>query len=175
MQVKTQAPRPWYKEPWPWILVGIPLMSVIVGSWYAYLAVTTKDTLVSDDYYNQGKAINLQLDRDRVSAQMQLLGQAVFSDDMRAVRLMIKSKEPLAPQLTLRLLHPTLADHDQTIALNMVSPGLYQGSLTPSKAEHWYVRLEDPKGKWRIQGEWLPADGPQVTLDPMLPDGGATE
>ena len=71
MSTHTQVSKPWYKEPWPWLLAIMPLTAVIAGGFTVWFAVTSSDGLVVDDYYKQGKAINQTKERDR---QAQLLG-----------------------------------------------------------------------------------------------------
>ncbi|MFC1740258.1 FixH family protein [Pseudomonadota bacterium] len=49
--------RPWYREPWPWVAIGIPLAAVIMGMTTLYLAIANPDYLVVDDQqYNEIKA-----------------------------------------------------------------------------------------------------------------------
>ena len=57
--------KPWYAEPWVWLMISFPLAAVIGGMITIYLAVLTSDGLVVDDYYKRGKAINVDLARDR--------------------------------------------------------------------------------------------------------------
>lgn len=49
--------RPWYREPWPWVAIAIPLVAVIMGMTTLYLAVSNPDYLVVDDQkYNEIKS-----------------------------------------------------------------------------------------------------------------------
>jgi hypothetical protein len=57
--------KPWHRQPWVWLLIALPMSAVIGGMVTLYIAVTTSDGLVVDDYYRRGKAINLDLARDR--------------------------------------------------------------------------------------------------------------
>lgn len=41
--------RPWYKEPWPWVIISIPAAAVVMGFTTLYLALTNPDHLVVDD------------------------------------------------------------------------------------------------------------------------------
>jgi len=41
--------RPWYREPWPWVAIGIPAAAVIMGMTTLYLALTNPDYLVVDE------------------------------------------------------------------------------------------------------------------------------
>ncbi|TCP15683.1 hypothetical protein EV683_101211 [Crenobacter luteus] len=172
MQQDKHARRPWYKEPWPWLLALGPVAVVIAGVYTFKLAADTDDALVVDDYYKAGKEINLQLKRDEKAAALGLEAQALFAPDLRTVRLMVKGSAPtlaLPDALTLRLLHPTLSERDATVIARRIAPGVYESPVKIAAAEHWYVRLEDPAAGWRIQGEWKPKAGPVAHLDPMLP------
>ena len=62
--------QPWYREPWPWILMAGPAIVVVAGFVTAYLAVTTNDGLVAEDYYRRGIEINrTREDRANVPAK----------------------------------------------------------------------------------------------------------
>lgn len=45
--------KPWYREPWPWVAIGIPAVAVIMGFTTLYLALANPDYLVvEEDQYN---------------------------------------------------------------------------------------------------------------------------
>jgi len=46
--MKTPEPQPWYRHPWPWILMAGPAIVVVAGLVTAFLAVTTFDGLVAE-------------------------------------------------------------------------------------------------------------------------------
>ena len=52
---------PWYKQFWPWFLITIPVISMILSITMLNLALNTEDSLVIDDYYKEGRGINLEL------------------------------------------------------------------------------------------------------------------
>ncbi|QND86648.1 FixH family protein [Chromobacterium vaccinii] len=158
--------RPWYKEPWPWILFGLPAVSVVVGIFFLMAAIKSDDGLVTDDYYKKGKAINMELRRDKAAAQMGLSAQLMFGSDGRSLRLVTSSKVKLPDTLSLSMIHPAQDDYDLSAVMTMAGPNLYQGILPkiPVNANHWYVQLEDHDKKWRIQGEWKPGSGQMAML-----------
>ncbi len=41
--------RPWYREPWPWVLIAIPLLTIIASGYTFYLAVSHPDYLVVEE------------------------------------------------------------------------------------------------------------------------------
>lgn len=49
MRNSTEQNRPWYKEPWPWVAIAIPLCAVIMGFTTLYLAVSNPDPVILDD------------------------------------------------------------------------------------------------------------------------------
>ena len=57
--------KPWYKYPWPWLLMAGPAI-VVVAAFYTYHLAATRNnpSLVTDDYYREGKNIALQMERD---------------------------------------------------------------------------------------------------------------
>ena len=52
---------PWYKERWTWLLMLMPATAIVAGFITLWLAITSFDGLVADDYYKQGLAINQTL------------------------------------------------------------------------------------------------------------------
>jgi len=164
MQKTTGSPTPWYKNRWPWLLMAGPALAVIAGIVTLQLAISSADDMVNDDYYKRGKDINLELSRDKAAVSMGIKAQAMFSDDQESVRIITSSKQALPATLELQLLHPTRQQDDQTITLQRQGDNLYQGKIAAHNAAHWYVRLQDKAGTWRLQGEWRPSDSQLVTL-----------
>ena len=52
---------PWYKQFWPWFLITVPVLTVIMSGFLIHFATSGEDSLVIDDYYKEGKAINITL------------------------------------------------------------------------------------------------------------------
>ena len=117
---------PWYREPWVWLMIALPMTAVIGGMITIYLAVTTSDGLVVDDYYKRGKAINRDLARDEAAARYQL--RASIDIDLRDNRMQLQlesaTAELLPKILTFSLLHPTQPGHDQVIILQHAGDGV---------------------------------------------------
>ncbi|MDT8320343.1 MAG: FixH family protein [Xanthomonadales bacterium] len=49
MPARAVVQRPWYREPWPWVAIGIPAVAVVASMFTLYLAITNPDYLVVDD------------------------------------------------------------------------------------------------------------------------------
>lgn len=153
MRLQTDK-QPWYKEPWPWILMLGPVVVVIAGSITAWLAVRSNDGLVVDDYYKQGLAINQQLQRDHAAADLGVHAELMHSGAQLRLLVQGDEKATAAPSLTLRITHPTRAGYDQNLTLAAEGHGFFAGKLNSEISGRWHVTLEEPTGKWRLQGEW---------------------
>ena len=168
----TPSALPWYRQRWPWLLMLGPMVVVVAGISTAVLAVKTEDTLVNDDYYKRGKEINIELTRDNAAARLKMGAQVMFGDGGHNVRIMLQSPVETAPaKLRLWMLHPTLSQRDQDVELNKTGEGFYSGTMQLPTAAHWFVRLEDLSGRWRLQSEWRPNEDNVVVLSsqPTLP------
>jgi hypothetical protein len=148
----------WYKEPWPWILMAGPGIVIIAGFVTAWLAVTSNDGLVTDDYYKQGLTVNQRLQRDNAAGKLGLHADIMRSD--KGVRLILAAAESAAmpKAIVLKLAHPTRAGYDQSVELNNEGAGFYSGKLSEDISGRWLVSIEDPAGQWRLQGNWLADD-----------------
>ena len=157
--------RPWYREPWVWLMIFFPMSAVIAGMITIYLAVVTSDGLVVDDYYQRGKTINRVLARDEAAARYQL--KASIDLDMRNNRMQLQLESATAawPQrLTFSLLHPTRPGHDQMIMLQHAGDGFYAGAVDELSRGRWYLQLEGDD--WRLSGE---VQIPQTETAVLLP------
>ena len=143
--------KPWYREPWPWLLMSGPCIVIIAGFYTLWLAIQSDDGLVADDYYKRGLAINQTLSRATRAEQLTLGARAELGED--SVRLTLSGAGVLPETLRLRLVHPTRAIDDQVLEVRAVSPGVYKGALAAPVAGRRVVMLEDMAKTWRLAGE----------------------
>ena len=155
------AHRPWYRHPWPWLLMLPPLFSMIGGFTLLYRAVSTPNPLVVDDYATIAKHTERRLERDREAARLGLSGLLVVESgpSMRlAVNFSFASPPGDVPaRLTLRLLHPTLEELDRQV--EMVRAGAdYRALIEEVAPSRYYVLVEPEDRRWRLTGE-MTGDG----------------
>ena len=151
--LSTHAAKPWYCEPWPWILMAGPAATIAAGAVTIWLAVSTSDGLVADDYYKRGLAINQEIRRDQAALERGITVTIERRDGVLRVRLAGRGGAPEA--LFAQLAHATRAGHDQRLRLAHVAPGLYEAELPALPAGRWRLVLEDPRREWRIVKEEL--------------------
>lgn len=156
----------WYREPWVWLMILFPSAAVIGGMVTIYLAVTTSDGLVVDDYYKRGKAINRDLARDDAAMRYGLTATLGLDLQENRVQLVLESNSKIQPaELRLSVLHPTQPGHDQVIRLTPIAAAVYRGGVATLAAGHWYLQLE--ADDWRLSGSMIvPVEGP-VVLAPV--------
>lgn len=156
--------QPWYREPWPWIVMAGPAIVIVAGAITTVIAVRTSDGLVADDYYKQGLAINRTLARDQAARALGVAALVQFNEERTRVRVVLgEAARPAA--LRLALAHPTLAGSDQSLALAAVAPGVYEAAMAAPPAGRFHLRLEDGDGRWRLVADWATAQ-PAVRLAP---------
>ncbi len=165
----TQS-KPWYREPWPWILMAGPALVVVAGFVTFYLAASTFDGMVADDYYKQGLAINKVLERDRAALRLGLRGEAALSAAADRVEVRLAAAVPGEGGLRLRATHFAQAGLDQAVMLRRGPSGAWQGELAPLAPGRWQLVLEDEAGTWRLTGQWRL---PQERIAQLEPAGGA--
>lgn len=139
---------PWYKEPWPWIVMAPPAAAVVAGIATMWIAAAGADGLVAEDYYKQGLGINKVIAREERALALGISAGIEMQDGQIRVRL--QGAAPAA--LVLHLAHRTRAGFDQRLRLARAGDA-YQAELPPLAAGGWRASIEDPKGEWRIVRE----------------------
>lgn len=158
--VNTADLRPWYREPWPWLLAAGPFIVVVAGIYTAWLAVISNDGLVTDDYYRKGLSANQTIARSELASKLGLVAGVRISGDTLTVQLTSADKSFLMPPtLAVTISHPTRAGLDQSRVL-AGKGDRYSGEVRLPAAGHWLVLVEDERKTWRLMGNViLPANG----------------
>ncbi len=163
MTPATQDRRPWYRHHWPWILMAGPGVVVVAGIITAWIAVTTSDGLVADDYYKQGLAVNLKLARNDAAAAMLLEARLRLTAGRVELRMVSRADAPLPGRVRLTLAHPTRGGEDQKVTL-AGEKGFYSGEMAALGPGRWQVVIEDEAGTWRLAGSVQLPDAPETLL-----------
>ena len=140
---------PWYKQLWPWLIISGPVAVLIAGAFTMWLAFSTSDGLVAEDYYKQGLAINKRLAREDAANALGISAAVALRPD----RIHIDLKGAAPDALFVHMAHATRAGHDVRLRLTPVAPGAYEAELSGLPRGHWRVVIEDPRGSWRISRE----------------------
>jgi uncharacterized protein len=156
----AHAPRrPWYRELWPWLLAAGPIVVIVAGMATAWLAVSTDDGLVAEDYYKRGLLINKTLERQGRGESLGL-GAIVEAARDGAITVELASDAQSAPApatLRVRFAHRTRAVADIVLQLERGRDGVYvarPGTLPPGR---WLVTVETDA--WRLPSAEIASPG----------------
>ena len=61
--MQSDIQKVWYKQFWPWFLIVLPLTSMVLSFSMLNLAFNSEDSMVIDDYYKEGRGINLKIQK----------------------------------------------------------------------------------------------------------------
>lgn len=153
---------PWFRHPWPWLLMSGPFAVIVAAAFTMALAIGGADGLVSDDYYRQGLTINRTLARDSAARALAIEGTLVLGEGR--VRVALKSAAPLPDRLTLVFAHPTRAGEDRTVALAREASGEWSAPMAPLAAGRWRVQVGSRD--WRVSALIDTRDPAPVRLAP---------
>lgn len=151
---------PWYRQFWPWFVIALPATAVVAGLITLYIATVNRDTLVDDDYYKQGLAINQDLARSRRAAELGITAELAYDAGTGDVALMTTAIPAEVERLTLVLLHPTLAERDLNVPVTRAADGRFRGKVPLLGPANWRIQLYPEGADWRLEARLaLPGQG----------------
>src|SRR4051812_35103726 len=151
----TQPQAPWYAHRWPWLLAAGPAAVLVAGALTTWLALTRPDALVVGDYYQQGKAINQDLRRDRAASAMQLSWRARYDPAHGRLEGQLASAgQAFATPFRILLVHPTQPGKDLTLLAQPAPDGRFSVALPMLERAHWQVVVEGARRDWRLAHSW---------------------
>jgi hypothetical protein len=170
--MNDSKPAPWYRQFWPWFIFGLPACAVVAGLVTVWIAHDGADTLVKDQYYKEGLAINRTLEQKRQAAELGLQAQLFFNPqpgNPDKLDLSLELAGNVAPDtVRLQFDHPVEPAQDFNLVLKGDGQGNYFSTVPGNLGNnHWYLSLQaDIPVPWRIIGTWNPASGNTTRLAP---------
>lgn len=153
LQARSAPLTPWYRQPWPWLLMAPPLVAVVAGFVTLWIAISSDDGLVTDDYYKRGLAINRTLERVEFARTMELQAELAMQGSSVSVAMTAREGVSLPQRLRLILVHPTRGGLDQVVELERDGEGRYRGASREVAAGRWNILLEDAEKMWRLDAQ----------------------
>jgi hypothetical protein len=149
LKVNENMKTRWYQEPWAWLVVILPVISVVVSINVAIIASKDPDALVVGDYYKQGKAINQKL---TLLKQAEKLG---INFDLKAndKELVLKPTgiEKTFPLLNVHFYHSTLDERDFEVKLTPDGNGYFRLPLEQELTGKWTLTITPFDSSWKLQ------------------------
>ena len=146
-----QDTKPWYKQLWPWILIAIPVATALKAVHTVYIMQQHTPDLVVDDYYKEGRAINMQLAKYREAALRNLQATILIAGDKAIVRF--AENAVLEGEVHLDFYHPTLAARDFALDAERSGELLYVANLPLSPTGKWQLVVSDASKEWKLRAE----------------------
>jgi uncharacterized protein len=131
-------------------VIAFPAAAVLAGFVTLYLAITSDDGLVVDDYYKRGLEINRLLKRERAAAESELSMSVGFDHESKALLLTFDAKPgfEFPPQLRGLLAHATRQGLDYPLLLKRVGDASYRAENVAPPAGRWYLHVGTTD--WRL-------------------------
>ena len=161
---------PWYKQFWPWFLIGLLGSSVTFSLVYLALSIHYFDGTVAQDYYKEGLAINEQIAKQE-HAQRLGLAATLRADPLTGDIVVDLAGERRPEELVLKLIFPTESQRDRTLTLEHVHGGRYVTMVDEPLRYRWYLHLQPSEGQdaeWRLTGEARFPSEDEIALAPGL-------
>ncbi len=152
---------PWYQHGWVWFIIAIPATSIVLGMIMLWISIKNADSLVADDYYREGRAINQRLEKDQAAANLGITVSASIraqANGSQRIEASFSAKPGVAsPEIMrVRLSHPTLNERD--VLLTLVKTGqanVYRTEVPEIASGRWYAMIEDEQSQWRVRATWI--------------------
>lgn len=147
--IDSLNPPPWYKQFWPWFIIILPTTSIVVSMIMMTLAINTTDSMVIDDYYKEGKGINLQLSKIQEARAQNIKTQLLITPSNVSVTFITGA--PLSGEaIELEFFHSTLVDRDFRVLLTRDGSGVYRAPINNDIQGKWKLSLHPYNQQWKI-------------------------
>ncbi|RUO25687.1 hypothetical protein CWE09_02860 [Aliidiomarina minuta] len=158
MQTQDRDTKPWYKHFWPWYIIAMKVAVITACGVTAWLIYKNPASMVVDDYYREGRTINLQLEKVARAEDLGIAFLVEIDDDY--IQLRFDGVEPEnRSALQVNFYHPTLDDKDFELRVPHSGDGMYRQELPRSISGHWRIIVEPFNNEWRVsQNVQLPQD-----------------
>jgi len=153
---------PWWREGMVWLIIALPVSAVLASLATVYIAAREADDLVTTGYSKTGMAVEVQQSALEQARKLGLAGNLRYQNGLLTLRLTptpaagesLSSQGLVIGELALHVVHPTLADLDQKIALQPLEQGQYQARIDLTGEGKRHLILEPADRSWQLQGEW---------------------
>lgn len=140
----------WYKQFWPWFLIAVPLCSMILSFNMLRFAYNGEDSMVVDDYYKQGKSINLSLEKVKKAKALSIQTELSISGEQITLKF-TRGQPQIGTALRLAFYHVTQQHKDQAYDLFKDASGVYRATAQHDLTGKWRVTLQPHDSEWKVQ------------------------
>jgi uncharacterized protein len=142
----VEGPR-WYRQRWPWFLIAGPFAVVVASLASAWIAASSDDGVVAQDYYKQGLLINRKLARGTEASQHSP-GASISVAGDRRIHVQLHDTPAAPSRLLLTLVRPGERSETQHVQLAPSGDGEWVATMPALSPGRWIVELESES--WRL-------------------------
>ncbi len=150
----TTQSLPWYREPWPWILISITGLGVVAGSTLAFIGITNPPEIVRGDYAQLGRGLTDTNVRTAQARALGLSGSLRLDDQHVVLSLAATDTTTLPAELMVVFQHPASSELDRTALLRQTAGGDYAGQLDIAPHERALIVVSDLPQSWWLSGRF---------------------
>jgi hypothetical protein len=163
---------PWYKQRWPWFIISFPLLTVIAGIITYQIAANKPHSLVKDDYFKQGLAINQTLAKQNRAKDLGLVANFTMDKESQILTVKISSTSDRnnfdnIKQLTVSFSHPTMENHDVEVKFSQLTNNEYVAELPKLPQSYWHILIRDDKDTWEVKSRWHYPEIEQLSINTL--------
>jgi hypothetical protein len=148
--MQPDTPKIWYKQFWPWFLIIVPLSSMVLSFTMMNFAFNSEDSMVIDDYYKEGRGINLKIQKLEQAKILNISAEAQISADSVSITF-ISGAPQSGEALVLDFFHSTQKPKDFSVNLLRDAGGIYRANIPQDVAGKWQLSLHPFDENWKIQ------------------------
>lgn len=144
--------KPWYKHPWLWFLIAVPVISVILSFSMLFVALDNKDPEVEGDWHKNKKAIQENFDREHYASALSIQAQLNTQNQLLMVKIVSPyalDKDALPSKINVIFSHPTHENKDLRLVLEQQTDGSYSTSLNHTLTGRYYLDINTKV--WRLK------------------------
>ncbi len=157
--MSSTSSAPWYKEPWPFILISITGLGVIAGSTLAVIGFSNPPEIVSGEFGALAKFVTEDRSRFDQARALGLSGRLALEGELIRLQLTADDAASLPEQLLVQFQHPARSAGDSVALLNHRGGGDYQGAYIEAPHGRAHVLISDLGQQWLLSGR-LSAEAP---------------
>ncbi len=132
----------------------IPFLTVIAGIITYFIAADKPHSLVKDDYFKKGLAINQSIEKQQQAKTLNLTAALSFDVETQLINLTMSSSQALPEKIKATFSHLTQADKDQNITFERLTQNNYVAQLPQLVNKKWYILLSDENESWILKSSW---------------------
>lgn len=160
-----QEIKPWYKQGWPWFVISFPLLTVVAGIATYFIAANQPHSMVQDDYFKKGLAINQSIGKLQLAKDKMLVANIRADKESNLITIDLEGNNISAKRLNLFFSHPTQTAKDHIVTLENLSSTQFIGELPKLSQAYWHIRLADIDDNWHLKARWHYPEAVRLKVD----------